>query len=327
MKNQMFNLIKVVTLAAILAVGVSAVSAFTGPATLIPPNGPETSVPADVSSTPQNKVGGFVSALFLKSGIAHPFALSGAAAAGWVIAEDKIISPWSFSTKTFLPGNTSQMKIGSASDTSDPFTDATFPLTIDLVGRGTSPDPKGRDAIEFLADTNFCNTKTTVVTNTPTVQFWSTKNDDNADLIARQIQLNAGNPAKDKVLISTDTDGNATWASVRVRNGAIEYYGYQTTPVSTNICQPSEEEPEEPNPSVGGAWECTQQGWVPNPKIECLRDGSWLVNGTATGGTFCPGPSKPADYICRFRADLSPEVPAESCESMMARTGNTTCGV
>lgn len=234
MKNQIFNLIKVTALAAILAAGVSAVSAFTGPSTLPPPGGPASpvSIPVNVSSDAQKKIGGFISELFLKSGVANAFTLTGANAKGWIIAEDTLVSPWSFSIKTFLPGTESQMKIGSNSSDLTQFTDATFPLTIDLAGRGTAPSPKGRDAIELLANTNYCNTQTTIRTNTPGVQFWSRKNDNNADLIARQVQLNGGNPAKDKVLISVDSDGNATWAKVNVTNGVISYTDYTTSPAA-----------------------------------------------------------------------------------------------
>lgn len=229
MKNQIFNLIKVTALAAILAAGVSAVSAFTAPTTAPAP----TPVPVNVSSDAQKKVGGFISELFLKSGVANAFTLTGANAKGWIIAEDTLVSPWSFSIKTFLPGTESQMKIGSPDGTGlAQFTDATFPLTIDLAGRGTAPSPKGRDAIELLANTNYCNTQTTIRTNTPGIQFWSTKNDNNADLIARQVQLNGGNPAKDKVLISTDAAGNATWAKVTVTNGVISYTDYTTSPAA-----------------------------------------------------------------------------------------------
>lgn len=228
MKNQIFNLIKVTALAAILAAGVSAVSAFSGPSSI-----PSiVSVPVNVSSDAQKKMGGFISELFLKSGAAHGFALTSPAAQGWIIAEDTLVSPWSFSAKTFLPGTTSQMKIGSSSSSLTQFTDATFPLTIELAGRGTAPASTGRDAIEFLANTNYCNTQTTIRTNTPGVQFWSTKNDNNADLIARQVQLNGGNPAKDKVLISVDSDGNATWAKVNVTNGVISYTDYTTSPAA-----------------------------------------------------------------------------------------------
>lgn len=231
MNNQIFNLIKITALAAILAAGVSAVSAFSGPSSI-----PSiVSVPVNVSSDAQKKMGGFISELFLKSGAAHGFALTSPAAQGWIIAEDTLVSPWSFSAKTFLPGLNSQMKIGSSSSSLTQFTDATFPLTIELAGRGTAPSPKGRDAIEFLADTNYCNTQTTVRTNTPGVQFWSTKNGstgDNADLIARQVQLNGGNPGKDKVLISVDAAGNATWAEVKVTNGVISYTDYTTSPAA-----------------------------------------------------------------------------------------------
>lgn len=238
MKNQIFNLIKVTALAAILAAGVSAVSAFTAPTTAPAP----TPVPVNVSSDAQKKVGGFISELFLKSGIANAFTLTAPDAKGWIIAEDTLVSPWSFSIKTFLPGTESQMKIGSPDGTGlAQFTDATFPLTIDLAGRGTAPSPKGRDAIELLANTNYCNTQTTIRTNTPGIQFWSTKNGstgDNADLVARQVQLNGGNPAKDKVLISTDAAGNATWAKVKVTNGVISYTDYTTSPAAVGqaIC-------------------------------------------------------------------------------------------
>lgn len=304
MKNQIFNLIKVTALAAILAAGVSAVSAFTGPSTLPPPGGPASpvSIPVNVSSDAQKKIGGFISELFLKSGVANAFTLTGANAKGWIIAEDTLVSPWSFSIKTFLPGTESQMKIGSPDGTGlAQFTDATFPLTIDLAGRGTAPSPKGRDAIELLANTNYCNTQTTIRTNTPGIQFWSTKNDNNADLIARQVQLNGGNPEKDKVLISMDSDGNATWANVTVTNGVISYTDYTTSPAALgqSICD-------------------TVNGWVSGTWGQCeFNDGDPALP-ASTVGTY----QQTRTVVCKNAAGTV--VPDNQCPQPKPAT-NQSC--
>lgn len=299
MKNQIFNLIKVTALAAILAAGVSAVSAFSGPSSV-----PSiVSVPVNVSSDAQKKIGGFISELFLKSGAAHAFTLSGAAAKGWMIAEDTLVSPWSFSAKTFLPGTTSQMKIGSNSSSLAQFTDATFPLTIELAGRGTAPAATGRDAIEFLADTNYCNTQTTVRTNTPGIQFWSTKNDDNADLIARQVQLNGGNPAANKVLISTDAAGNATWARVTVSNGVISYTDYSTSPaaIGQSICD-------------------TVNGWSSGAWGPCeFNDGDPALP-PSTVGTY----QQSRDVVCKNSAGVV--VPDNQCPQPKPATNQSCSG-
>jgi len=216
------QILTTILLGTLLTTGV--VSAFQEPGTIFP--GGNASAPVNTGGTEQRKSGPFW-AQYLKAGLL-PFPASVAAAnlAGFIIGDKVALAPQGFFTQVFLPGTQSQLRVGS--NDSGSLYNATFtnraPATIDLAGRATgNNDPKGREALALLADANFCQTSTTIVTNTPAIQLYSDENNGPADLLARQVQLKGGSPGKDKVLVSTDSKGNAVWGTLRVVNGAIQF--------------------------------------------------------------------------------------------------------
>ena len=78
---------------------------------------------------------------------------------------------------------------------------------------------------------------------------------------------------KDKVLISTDADGSATWATVSVVNDAIRYTDYETVPVVENCGTP--------DPSnTPQAYACSAQ--ATGESIYDDDRGVWVAPGTGT---------------------------------------------
>lgn len=239
MKKNLFNSIKIIAIAAVLAVGVSYVSAFS-----LPANGPDpvdnpiNNVPApiNIGSLVQTKIGSLTTESFFKAGNNITPGTT-----GWVIAANAagatdnggITSLWQFFQKEYLPGTKSQMKVGSPNPgrTTSPLPsvdkaafnpkDASIPLTIDLIDRGTGNNSvDGTQVMDLLAG-DVCNNATTVQTNTAGVQFWSTLNNSNADVIARGIQIGDSSAGAMKVLVATDTAGNAVWGTMRIANGQV----------------------------------------------------------------------------------------------------------
>ncbi len=238
MKKNLFNSIKIIAIAAVLAVGVSYVSAYTSPGAPTPAGSPTNNVPApiNIGALVQTKIGSLTTESFLKSGSNVTPGTT-----GWIIAANAagatdnggIASLWQFFQKEYLPGTKSQMKVGSPNPgrTTTPLPsvnktefnpkDTSIPLTIDLIDRGTGNNSvDGTQVMDLLAG-DVCNNATTVQTNTAGVQFWSTLNNSNADVIARGIQLGDSSAGAMKVLVATDTSGNAVWGTMRIANGQV----------------------------------------------------------------------------------------------------------
>lgn len=233
MKKQIFTFIKITALAAILAVGVSYVSAASWSAPGTDATGGNTVAGINTSSYNQTKIGSFATNSFLKAGNAFSSLNAPWNKAGYLVGEKAIISPWSFFTYSFLPGNTSQVKIGSNNaDTTDPFTDAITPFTIDTVGRGGYNTSGGRNMIDIKTDAGLCYPNTTIRTNTPSIALYNADSGAYASPVVRGVQLSGGDPAPGKILVSTDANGNAVWATPTLVNGQI-VFSYGTSPAAT----------------------------------------------------------------------------------------------
>lgn len=200
MKTNLQNIIKTLGFAALLVASVSVVHAFqsaTPTATTINP-------PITTGSDDQTKTGG-------------------------IFSEKLLVSKTSFFTQSFLPGNESWMRIGSAGGTNVDLGTAlanqgTVPLTIDLTGRANrnSGTVNGQDAIDFISGAGQCADKTTFVNDKAAAfEFAGPTATGNADLIARQVQLTGGAPSANSVLAS-DANGNAVWAHLVVQNGTLK---------------------------------------------------------------------------------------------------------
>lgn len=234
--------IKIIAIATVLAVGVSYVSAFTSNGAPSPAGNPTNNVPSIINvGGPefQTKVGSFTSESFLKAGTNSTPGLP-----GWIIAANGTNAPdnggvtslWQFFQKEYLinkPGTFAQMKVGSriVGRPNNPLPsvdktkfnpkDTAIPLTIDLIDRGSANNSAtGTQVMDLLAG-DVCNNATTVQTNTAGIQFWSTSNNSNADVIARGIQIGDSSAGAMKVLVATDTAGNAVWGTMRIANGQV----------------------------------------------------------------------------------------------------------
>lgn len=169
----------------------------------------------------QIKEGSFMTEGFFKAGTQYSWDTDGS-----VVAEGKMMSEWGFFKKALFPGANAKLIIGAT------------------IALGRTPDAQiasvrpplainaGQSSvISMRSDVNFCNTQTSIENNTPAIQFWSTKTNTEADVIAKGIQLSGGNPRPGMVLVSTDTAGNAVWGTpVLAANGSISYT-YDVAPV------------------------------------------------------------------------------------------------
>lgn len=244
MKKQIFTLMQLVAIAGIIVGGMTVFADFS-PADQTT-NGPK---PVDLGENNQTIKSAFGSRKFLKAGTTVPLAVPSTTASptwndeGVIVAEKNVVSPHGILQDVLLPGKKSQVKIGSTGIVSDlpatqPFTgDTTTPLIIDMRGRGTTVnDRAGREAIELVTDRG-CNAYSTFKTNTPAVELSSTRNaTGKADIIARQLQLNEPNADAMKVLVATDTLGNAVWGTMEIvtENGIQKIkVNYPGSPVKT----------------------------------------------------------------------------------------------
>lgn len=235
--KQLFNSIKIIAIALIIGLGVSYVSAAPWAAPGAAPTGGNTVASVNVSDYAQTKIGSFITENFLKAGGAISPTGAPWNKAGYAVAEKAFISPWSFFTSAFLPGSSSQVKIGGGDDaTTDIFNAARTPFTIDLSGRGTGNNSvPGRRVIDIRTDASMCYPNATIRTNTPAVRLLNSKTGDDADAIVRGVQLSGGNPAPGKILVSTDTNGNAVWGTPTLSGGQI-VFTYGTSPVPEGQC-------------------------------------------------------------------------------------------
>ena len=229
MKKNILNFILIGTL---LLTGV--VSAFEEPVALPGAAGPS---PIDTGATTQQKQGNFW-ARSIKAGFAQIRTELPEILTGFIIADTRAVAPYGYFVKTVLPGNSgqflSQLRVGSPSDN---LFNAVFsnraPATVDLAGRGSAGSSKSRDAVALLADPNLCIEHVNMITNTPAFHFWSDSLNDSADILARQIRLSGSNPAAGKVLLATDTQGNATWGTVIVDSSGNPQYQKSLSDVAT----------------------------------------------------------------------------------------------
>lgn len=252
MKN-LLNSIKIITLALIIGLGVSYVSAFT----------PGAQVPAVINTSinDQTKEGG-------------------------IFSEKWLASDLSFFTKTLFPGTDSWLNIGGGDSTITPDminnNGSTIPLTIDLKDRTkTTKTVEGQNAINFISGQATCATATALINDrAPAFEFTSGAN--HADLIARQLQLKGGTPQDNSVLAAVDSQGNAVWAKLVVENGVLKVIDNKTNlPIpSTGVASPVATDAScAPAPNVTYAWSsgnwgaCTStagsnwRDFIPSPSI------------------------------------------------------------
>ena len=199
MKKNIQQSIKIGAIILLVGLGSSVVFAWSAPTTT-PPNG-NISAPINTGSVPQIKK-------------------------GKLFDEKALISNKGFFTKIFAPGSTSRVLIGGTTtadlsvSSGGGVGSSTIPLGINLLKRESS------DALLISSDTAaVCSikSKVTLVADTaPAFQLWNASKNQNADLIARQVQLTGGSPGTGKVLTS-DASGNASWGTVNASglNGKV----------------------------------------------------------------------------------------------------------
>lgn len=215
------NSIRILSVAAVLAVGVSYVFAFTEPSTNPPSN---TATPIHTGSVVQEKKGG----IWSKKVVASPISI--------------------FKKSIFLPGNKSALRIGSNDNATgnQTFTkgsagaitqdlntalfgeDDTVPLVIDLYSR-----PQPQDAIEFKTDLA-CPIVTRFTNNKAAAFEFKKEDGSRANIIARQVKLTGGDPDTNDVLVG-DASGNARWAKASVVNGQV-VFSPGTSPIPAGQC-------------------------------------------------------------------------------------------
>lgn len=241
MRTKLFSFIIVGTF---LVTGV--VSAYTEPAGSYPNGQVETVV--HVGPEQQVKSGAFWAKL-LQAGSK---VTNTASLAGFAMSQTFTIAPSGFFTHVVLPGSNSQFRLGGVrtelkgvienSETGSLFgyilnnlkkttgnnvnqilDNNRAPLTIDLAGRGNKGAPASRDALAIISG-GMCSQATAIITDASGISFRSDYNknlsdanlrSDYADVLARQLRLHGGNPGENKVLVSVDRLGNATWGTLK----------------------------------------------------------------------------------------------------------------
>ncbi len=212
MKKNLTKIFTTLTVAAILAVGVSYVSAYS----------PSMPVPGifTTKNDDQTKQGGIMSEKFMASDLG-------------------------FFTKLLAPGPDSWLNIGGPFNGNDPQgitnSGGLSPLTIHLNGVKRPIETKsgisGIVGTKFIADAGACATPITWVNDrASSFDFISTSNSGGyADLIAGQVRFDGGTPQDGSVLAAIDNQGNAVWAKLEIRNGEVVVIENQTgSPVSTD---------------------------------------------------------------------------------------------
>ena len=242
MNNNFSHSIKLLGLAAVLAAVTSTVSAWNPPAT---PGTVYESVPAIINTLgkTETKVGGITSQDYLLAGTlsvptppAFPTPGLGMVLAKTLLASDKGL----FTDQILIPGTTGQMKIGTGAGytLTQPLIDSSAyprPLTLDLTGAASNKAAELR-----IDNTLACMDNATILSNTSAQQYWSTVNiaadgsqGDNADLLARQVRLTGGNPQPGKILIATNANGDAVWATPKLNPDGTISFDTTTSPVTS----------------------------------------------------------------------------------------------
>ncbi len=158
------------------------------------------------------------------TGTMHPAYVAGAS----IGATKALLSPWGLFTNIIAK----KIRIGGAGNDSAalppiaPIPTTGSPIVLDLQGRGTSNNStSGTQGISIYTG-NTCSTYATIRTNTPVVQFSKLETNgtviNKADILARQVQLKSGNPARNDVLVSVDAAGHATWGKVTVVGNQLQ---------------------------------------------------------------------------------------------------------
>ncbi len=221
MKKNLTKIFTTLTVAAILAVGVSYVSAQSGNSQSTQPI-PVVNAPIHTGIVTQSKMGD-------------------------ILSEKLLVAPIGlFKKAIFLPGKNASLRIGS-SDTAtgtQVFSAGTSgvsanhlntmifnnihtePVVLDLVERNNSP------AIRYINTGAQCTIATRLV-NDRSSAFQFNKGSSSANIIARQIQLTASGPNANDVLVG-DAAGNARWAKATVENGIVKFTT-GTSPVTTGL--------------------------------------------------------------------------------------------
>jgi len=224
MKNNLTQYIKILGIALIIGLGVSVVSAWTAPTGTAPVK----TAPSDGDVAASINQGDFDQ--IKKGGIIIP------------TVDQKFVSPLSFFKKTLLPGNNTSIYIGGSGDAVGTLNTAGWaiqfpgtrdvPLTINLKERD-----KITYAVKFKTDQVCPQTTKLINTKSSAFEFWNSKDDTNADLIANGIRLEGGNPAAGKILIAVDADGRAVWATPKLAQNGIDVTFDPYDDPSTGVCQ------------------------------------------------------------------------------------------
>lgn len=244
MKQTFFKILKVTALAAVIMVSVSYISvlAFNGPT-----SAGDLPAPVNTSDIFQIKKGGITAKFFWAT--AQPMQICRNCSVtdlGDGVITGKVLAKGYnglFTKQVFFSGPNAELKIGNTINTpattlpSNPtnplFDMSTYntPLTIDLNGRGAST-PTGKNAMELLSG-NSCLSAVTTVVNTSAINFQK-KDGTPVDIVARQVRLSGGAPDAGKVLLSTNPNGDAVWATLKVIGGQITYDYSGHTPTGTD---------------------------------------------------------------------------------------------
>ena len=282
MKKQLITSIKIGSIALVLILGATHAFAFR----VLPDQTTNAYVPVNVGPDAQTMKASFGVTGFLKAGssVSIPTGTPTWNESGFVIGETNMVSPKGIMKYMFLPSKTSQLKIGSSAinvqlPAAQPFTaDMKTPLIIDMKGRGNSVknNPTGREAIDMIADGS-TNPQTAIRTAAPAIEFNSSVNaGGKADIIAGALQLSESNAGALKVLVATDTDGNAVWGSMRLVTNTdgtkriqVDYPG-SSVATGQNSCGAVIPQPADMCPNITGTQTSIPAGMIVDGSGNCI---------------------------------------------------------
>lgn len=207
---------------------------------------------------------------------------------GGIWSKTRIGAPIGFFKKSiFLPGTNSKLRIGSASGAvnlnSALFGDnSSEPLVIDLQSRSAS-----QSGTRFI-NGNQCSVATRLV-NDKAAAFEFRTGANPGNIIARQVQLSAGNPGKDKVLVS-DANGNARWAKASVVNGQVVFSSGVSPVIEGQTCVTPP--PADMCPNITGTQTSIPAGMALDTNGNCVTDMCSNITGpqsTVPAGYYVDG--------------------------------------
>lgn len=242
-------------------------------------------------------------------------------------SKGKFISPIAFFKNTTLPGNKTAIHVGGANagnpnwGTNVPTNDRSMPLTLDTTGRTNN------DAIKILSEAlpgGQCvlYPNTIIETDTTGFRFTNGSGNTDVDILAKGIKITGGSPAKGKILISVDSNGNAVWATPKLNsNGEIVF---DTTVSPVGMCQ----QPVSQGNQGTFEWRMSDWGQCVNGKQQQTGVCWDVTNNTqATDSSFCSGTAPIMERGCSDETQQSITCPAgQSGESgqCLCTTGNRT---